>query len=268
MTLTVRSRQQKLWKWQRANNIQIYTDSEPVRAHVQHLLDMDMTAPMIAQAAGCSDQTIYFLANGMFPRTKLGIAIPVRGVTHHPHPNATHALAIGARRRVEALIAIGWQSQYIAERLGISHRTRLMTMLKQPRIAYGTWLAIEVLYDELSGTPGPSSYSMNRAKKYGFMPPLAWEDLDIDHPEHQAVTENDSSESDDAIDEVLFQRILNGRHSGETPKAERKAVLDYAVKHGWGGTKVAEVLNLSKDAGDVSIRRHRRKLRQRATDAA
>ncbi|WP_029923948.1 hypothetical protein [Nocardia otitidiscaviarum] len=181
--LTVRSRQQKLHRWRRANNIEVYTDPEPVREHIALLMSWGMTVGMIGQAAGCSGQAITYINQGAFPRVKADLARRIRAVDHHPRPGQWFALAVGARRRIEALNALGWQSEYLAERLGIYGRVRLQQMIKQPRIRYATWAAIRDLYNELSGTPGPGRNTMVRARNRGLAAPLAWYGRDIDHPD-------------------------------------------------------------------------------------
>ncbi|WP_306365400.1 hypothetical protein [Nocardia sp. CC227C] len=181
--LTARARQQKLYRWRRANNIQVFTDPQPVRDHIELLMSWGMTIGMIGQAAGCSGQAIAYIARAAFPRVTTDLARRIRAVGHHPRPGQCFALAIGARRRIEALNTLGWQSEYLAERLDVYGRVRLQHMIKQPRIRYTTWAAIRDLYDELSGTPGPGHNTMVRARNRGLAPPLAWYGRDIDHPD-------------------------------------------------------------------------------------
>ncbi|MET8430065.1 hypothetical protein [Nocardia sp. NPDC004860] len=180
--LTDRSRQQKQYLWRRANGIEVFADPAPVRAHIQKLMGWGMTLEMISQGADCSGQAVRFIVDGTFPRAKAELAQRLLAVDHRPRPSQWFALAIGARRRIEALNAMGWQSQYLAERLDIYDRVRLQLMIKQPRIRYTTWHAIHELYEELSDKPGPGRNTMVRARNRGLMPPLAWYDIDIDHP--------------------------------------------------------------------------------------
>ncbi|MFE5290438.1 hypothetical protein ACFRAQ_36290 [Nocardia sp. NPDC056611] len=181
-TLTERSRQQKLYLWRRANGVEVYTDPAPVRAHIETLMGWGMTLEMIRQGADCSGQAVRFIVDGTFPRVKAELAQRLLQVDHRPGPSQWFALAVGARRRVEALNTMGWQSQYLAERLGIYDRVKLQSMIKQPRIRYTTWLAINELYEELSASIGPGNNTMVRARNRGLASPLAWYDIDIDHP--------------------------------------------------------------------------------------
>lgn len=187
-SLTVRSRQQKLYLWRRANGIEYFTDPAPIRAHIEKLMGWGMTLEMISQGAGCSGQAVRFIVDGTFPRIKAELAHHLLEIDHRPRSTQWFALAVGARRRIEALNAMGWQSQYLAERLGIGGRVRLQSMVKQPRIRYTTWLTISELYDEVSGSIGPGNNTMVRARNRGLAPPLAWYDVDIDHPDARPST--------------------------------------------------------------------------------
>jgi hypothetical protein len=42
------------------------------------------------------------------------------------------------------------------------------------------------IYEELSGTPGPSSSALIRARRAGWAPPLAWYGTNIDDPRARA----------------------------------------------------------------------------------
>ncbi|WP_280465652.1 hypothetical protein [Nocardia brasiliensis] len=129
------------------------------------------------------------------------------------------------------------------------------------RNLYETWAKIKSLYDELSGTPGYSSRTLNRARRMQYAPPLAWDGLDIDHPAAMPnMSANDPIEA--GVDEVLLERIIAGRHHGEIPRAERLAVLDYAIKNELGKLDVARILRLNDAAACQALVRRRRELRQ------
>lgn len=95
-------------------------------------------------------------------------------------PDRCHVPALGARRRVQALSAIGWSQGHIAERLGISQQAlanSLRTEVMTARVAR----RIRDIYSELEMSVGPSPRTRKRAAAQGWAPPAAWEDIDDPH---------------------------------------------------------------------------------------
>lgn len=92
--------------------------------------------------------------------------------------------AIGTRRRLQALACMGWSQREVLRRAGygrgfIDHINR-STWLNKPTAA-----KFARLYDELSGTVGPSTWSRTYAQQAGWAPPIAWDDDTIDDPDAQ-----------------------------------------------------------------------------------
>lgn len=95
-----------------------------------------------------------------------------------------HIPALGVVRRVEALAVLGWSTQDVAARAGVSR-----AHLQQTRAGhFATVLAsthqkIDAVYRELmwsvSDTHG-SKWTRTLAAKAGFAPPAAWDDIDRD----------------------------------------------------------------------------------------
>jgi hypothetical protein len=89
--------------------------------------------------------------------------------------------ATGTRRRVRALVRIGWPLSHLATRLGVSVQN-VCAYTHRVQVRQSTALKVAALYDELSMLPGPSSSALIRARSKGWPPPLAWDDEDIDNP--------------------------------------------------------------------------------------
>ena len=92
----------------------------------------------------------------------------------------------GTARRLQALVAIGYTQTYLWDRLtGDGKRQNCHNLLTQDRPTVNAETARKVaeLYDELSMTPGPSDRSRRKARYYGWAPPLAWDEDEIDNPE-------------------------------------------------------------------------------------
>lgn len=91
---------------------------------------------------------------------------------------------LGTRRRVHALMAIGWTYNQIAADAGVSYAT-LRDLARGSRVYWAVAVAIADTYDRLSDTPAPpgrnASYVINLARRNGWHPPSAW--VDIDDPD-------------------------------------------------------------------------------------
>lgn len=258
-----RYRRQKVRELRTARGIPNMVDSEPVRAHINWLLSIGFTTHSIAAAAGLGVSTIFQIRHAMYPNTMIDIASRVRAVTYRPVPEQSgqRVPAIGARRRIHALQAIGWTNEVLGERLGVT-RSAISAYASRTRVIYEIWAAIDDLYEELSGSNGDSALGIRRSRERGFAPPLAWEDVDIDDPNSVPIL--DAEPTDGAIDEVLVQRIIDGRHKGEVRGAERKAVIDHAIAQGWDHDRLARSLNVKPDGAGQALVRRRRELRKDA----
>ncbi|SDL15170.1 hypothetical protein SAMN05428985_11074 [Nocardioides sp. YR527] len=91
---------------------------------------------------------------------------------------------LGARRRIEALQAIGWTNTQIAEAAGFNDRQGLQYAKYHDQITVPTFERIATAYERLSMRVPPDSFGKSRAmaaaRKNGWVPPLAWDDIDND----------------------------------------------------------------------------------------
>jgi hypothetical protein len=236
-------------------------DATPAGDHIKYLQSIGMKPVMIARAAGTSARTILGARNGDFKRLRRKVSDAILAVDGRPHPQQILILNVGCRRRLEALQYNGWSSQQLATHMGIGNGSRIREFMSAPVIKWDTHRRVQALFDELWDQDGGTLKSKKHAQRHGFVPALAWNDIDDpkDTPDIQG-----SPEPDKHVDEVLLRRILHGQHRGEIPKPERTAVLDYAVENGWSGAQVATILNLKKTTGDRALVRRRAKLRKEA----
>ncbi|NKY60794.1 hypothetical protein [Nocardia flavorosea] len=184
MTITSGTRRTKRYRYRKANNIQVYTDTAPIQEHIRSLTTIGINYPMIAASAGCTKQCIRYIDIGAIERVRVELAAAIRATTHHPHPKQNRVLGIGAARRLRALNAIGWSTTLLADRLGIDV-SGLNLCARRKHVTYQRWAEIRDLYNALSGTPGPSRKSIQVARAAGHVPPLAWDGIDIDDPRAQ-----------------------------------------------------------------------------------
>jgi hypothetical protein len=121
----------------------------------------------------------------------------------------------GTRRRLEALVAIGWSFEKLAAELGLAGSCSLRKALARDRtqVLVGTHQAVAALYDRLwDKTPESATWralaAYNRTRAYAiahrFLPPLAWDDIDTD-VEAPAVVRDPTF-----IDETALELAMTG----------------------------------------------------------
>lgn len=98
-------------------------------------------------------------------------------------PVMLKAPAIGATRRLRALMAMGYSARSVSLQTGISQQELGYLLAgKRKRLSASRCSAIADLYERLAMHPAPSSReasrARNRAAQAGWMPPLAWDDID------------------------------------------------------------------------------------------
>lgn len=195
-------------------------------AHVQYLLANGASWNTIS-AAGCSQKTIRMLLAGEYTfirrnTEQMILAIRLADVIAPKH----RVPAIGARRRLQALIAIGYEVQRLADETGI-HVTQIRHVLNghQDMIVVTIHRKIEAAYRRLFMSPGPSDRARARAAREGWPSPLAWWDSNIDDPDAQpildAMPDPDDEDDEPDIDEIAIARLVRGDHSIRLNEAER-----------------------------------------------
>jgi len=98
----------------------------------------------------------------------------------------------GARRRLRALVRVGYPKSVLARHVGISeHAVEKILTAATCRVNPGTAAAVVRAYDELwdvapdtstARRAADAAHARQRAEAEGWPPPLAWDDDDIDDP--------------------------------------------------------------------------------------
>ncbi|WP_167486857.1 helix-turn-helix domain-containing protein [Nocardia terpenica] len=170
---------------------------DQARAHVEQLVAAGLRPAHIAELAGVGQSTMTNLAktgprqiSAKTEQAILAVAVPERvgDVT------ADTALVpiIGARRRIQALIAYGYPQTHLAHELDIEPSHATMAALVERALPEGHTgqsipadrdRAIKALFDRLQMTPGPS----DRARAYGrdreWALPFEWDEDALDDPD-------------------------------------------------------------------------------------
>lgn len=245
----------KRWRYERAHGLTRTTPIEPVSAHVHELLDAGWSLRSIADAAGCDPAVVLRLKKRDQTRIRKDIAERVLAVTDDKLLARSNAEGfvrnLGARRRIQALLTVGWRHQDISAAMLTSDAavgTRSPAVLHQR----GEWIArrshdaVCAAYDRLAMTPGPSDKTRRLAAKYGYTPPLAWDEDTIDNPAALPNTGGETADpagdgwdeldaeraaaefGADALDEIAVERIMAGTF--RVPLNSRAPELPEAVR--------------------------------------
>lgn len=158
--------------------------------------------------------------------------------------------ATGTRRRIQALMVLGWSLAVLTARLGLakSNHSALKRILEQQRVRRTTAERVAALYDELWGCSGPSDRAREAALVAGYCSALAWDDETIDDPAARPVLTGTRMLSHDDVDEVVVDRLAAGRFLPEQATiAEREAVVALlAVREGATDKEIAVRTGISE----------------------
>lgn len=88
--------------------------------------------------------------------------------------------ALGTQRRINALQAIGWTQELLAERGGWRNADDVNEIMKRKRVTLRTARRVDDLYRKLESTRGPSNIATLYAARQGWATPACWDDIDND----------------------------------------------------------------------------------------
>lgn len=215
----------------------VYVDAQPVRAHVQRLVDgpAPMTCHQIAVLAGINRNQVRHLlygsggrapAKGLRPETAAAL-LAVQPGGWQPAAEGT-CDATGTRRRLQALMANGWPASTLARLLCACEEPRVLQVARRGRVRSATALAVRELYERLADTTGPSPATATRYRARGWLPPIWWDDDTIDDPTHTPDT-----------------RDLGAAERRREEQAERIAQVAHLTRQGLPAHLIADILGVS-----------------------
>lgn len=227
-------------------------DAQPVRDHVRALQAAGMPWKRIAAAAGLHSSTVSHLlygdARGYPPSTRI-------------RPETADALlavraessAVGTRRRLQALVAIGWTSRALADRLGWNDRNFCRLIVGDQRVRPDTARKVRDLYARLLHVLPPedtaaekraAARARRRAQALGWVSPLAWEDGDIDDPTARPVR---GRRPGGDVDELAVEDLVAGRITADrTGPAERAAAVAQLTADDLSAAEIAVRIGMHK----------------------
>jgi transcriptional regulator with XRE-family HTH domain len=169
-----------------------FVDAQPVRVHLAALRAAGLGTRRIAELSGVSCGAIRGVLHGYGDnppaakvRRETAQAILSLDVTKAQPAARGLVDGTGTARRVQALCAIGWSLTAQAKRSGWEAGNYAKLAQGGP-VRSATARTVARLYDRLSMTPAPASPSAEQVRKMaatrGWVPPLAWDDDEIDDP--------------------------------------------------------------------------------------
>lgn len=161
-----------------------YVDATPARERVTALMGRGFTASAIGRAAFVSHDTVSRVAAGteqLWQTTARALQNVTEAQVIAATPGNGYVPRLGATRRVRALQRLGYTMPAIAQAAGVKVRT--VHSVVDPSqgstlIARTTHDAIDTAYRQLCMTPGPDRRTARMGEKRGWVPPLAWDDID------------------------------------------------------------------------------------------
>lgn len=232
-----------------------FVDAAPVRAHILALSAAGIGRRRLSELSGVSDTAIQTLKTGTAgkrdgrPPARIRretaeriLAVQLDTATLAP---GAHVDARGTHRRIQALAARGWSHNRISGELGLASNN-VHVWLRQTHVSRGTADAVSRLYDQLWDKPPPAATpyqvgavnrTINHARRIGWLPPIAWDDIDTD-PEPPAV------DDDQDLDEIAVERALTGQRVKLNP-AERAAAVTRLHRQRWSDNRIATALHVS-----------------------
>jgi len=220
--------------------------AQAVLDHIDHLRRNGMSLRAIARHAHLAHNTIYSVLYQPRKVVHGSTAAAILAVQPTAVIRAGLVPTIGATRRVQALVAIGWTLTAIATQCGHRHLQWAWELAHatSPAISEASHWAIADTYERLSMTLGGSKRAVNMAARYGWAPPLAWEDID-DPAEQPSLAGRDGPEPGD--DPVAIERAA----AGDLPLSALPTREDWALALLWhcgrggGASRFARMHGLS-----------------------
>lgn len=173
----------------------------PVRDHVRKLMDAGVPRATIVALSGVAGGAITSLLyrNPPLERITYRNAHRLLAVSAADAVNVDGYMdAAGTKRRLQALVAIGWPQSTLARRLGLEPQVLIKFLNNNKRVHASRARAVRALYEELWNVePQPETSDERRAvsrartiaRRRGWAPPGGWDDDLIDLPEEELAAE-------------------------------------------------------------------------------
>jgi len=237
-------------------------DAGDVRAHLVQLRRAHIGYQQIARLSGTSATHVREIAgtvarSGNRPpirRIRPDLAARLLAIEPTPANRAVHCQldATGTRRRLQALVALGWPPDTLAHRLGCTPAGLCRTLTCTTAITERAARHIRDLYDRLWHTEPPRATPAQRqaaelarahAVGHGWGPPLAWDDIDTD-PQPHGEPASPGAHANPHLDEIAVERAVagDGIRLRDLSPAEQAEVVHRLTERGKSIRDIADQL--------------------------
>lgn len=242
-----------------------FIDAAPVREHIHLLRREGIGVEQIAKLAGTSASHVRELADpGREDRPAIRRVRPetadrvlaIEPIDANRAPRS-QVDATGSRRRLQALVAIGWSHSRLATQLGRSVGNLKRSMTGESVTAHTASLVSD-LYERLWDAAPPQATAAARtaadaarvcARGHGWLPPLGWDNIDTDPDPDPSTPDRMAAPADpDDLDEIAIERAVAGdgiRLEDLTP-AEQEEVVRRLTQRGKSIREIADQLATTK----------------------
>ncbi|UTT40227.1 hypothetical protein NMP99_02920 [Glutamicibacter mishrai] len=208
-------------------------DAKPVCEHVEFLRANGVSYRALAKASGVSHSAILAMLfgrpeRGHAPYSRVLTATAEKILAVKPSMDNMSAGrpidATGTRRRLQGLVTLGWSVSNLGVRLGVTP-SNMHVLLKRDLVTVTTARKVRDLYDVLwdkqnPATSGQDLSAATRARNYarfhGWLPPMAWDDDQIDDPGYRPVVHIGSGSKVDAKRDAFIEEAEFFADAGET----------------------------------------------------
>lgn len=245
--ITAVRRWYKKWNYDNSRGISRLVDAEPARMHVFTLIGRDWSLRSISGASGVSTTTLCALTKD---KAKIQRVMAERILAVSPDQVPSRASKqtgepfvpkLGAVRRIKALLWLG--HGYQTQQLHGGVNTRMVIHQKGRWITRTTHDKIAAVYDELCATEGTSKHARTWARKQGYLPPAAWDNIDTDPDPVKDVPLHEETE----IDEAAVLRRMNGDKSVRTSKVDKAEIVRRCLALKWSWNEIENFTGVKPD---------------------
>lgn len=150
-----------------------------------------------------------------------------------------HKNAVITRRKIQALVAIGYSLDTLGQELGKDRK--LMADLATGKVAINAAIVQQIndLYDRLEMTPGSNDTARHYARRHQWLPPLAWDNINDmrEQPDtsclRRQTSRNELPPSEDLAELLQDKETLASiaRRFGVTEKAVERSIFRRKLQH-------------------------------------
>lgn len=243
-------------------------DGAAIRSHLRALVTAGMNTNFLAAYLTLTPAEVTALLHGGAETTTVQTAAAIMQIGFRPAPGRVYTPSVGAWRRMRALNAMGYSDERI-DRMIADERSRpavttvASTMPTAVMIPTALWKAVERVYDRCAMDLGPDVEVRVRSRAEGMVPPLGWDDDDIDDPRARR---QDKVTAKTGVDPVAILRRMHG-DSVPLRRAEIRAVVAKALTEGWEIARLSRVLGITADSAIHALSKLRREIRTCETES-